>query len=96
MTEPEREKWERVRAKGHARFILRSFWLWGVPMCAIQFFGPYFYDALTHNPYQSPYQIFPSPVWSIIFDFAFWIFGFGFLIGEVTWQKREKDYLGKR
>jgi hypothetical protein len=61
-------------------------------MCAVQFVGQLLFDMLMHRPYLSPYHILPSPLWSIIFDLVFWIFGFGCLAGEVTWQRREKDY----
>jgi hypothetical protein len=91
MTASKRQKWERVRAKGHSCFIWRSFLLWGIPMCAVQIFGSFLYDMLTHKPY-APFQIFPSPVWSFVFDLLFWIFGFGYLTGEVIWQKQERDY----
>ena len=62
----ERQKWEQVRTRGHARFILRNFLRWGVPMCAVQFVGPFIYDTIMHRPY-APFAFFPSPVWNAIF-----------------------------
>jgi len=60
-------------------------------MCAAQILGQFIYDTLMDKPY-APFQIFPSPVWSFIFDLAFWIFGFGYLMGEGLWQKHERDF----
>jgi hypothetical protein len=60
-------------------------------MCAAQFLGQYLYATLRHQPY-APFQIFPSPVLSFIFDLAFWIFGFGYLMGESIWQKHEREF----
>jgi hypothetical protein len=92
MTTTQRQKWERIRAKGHARYIVRSFLSWGLPMWAVQILGPFLYDAIRHKPYEMPFQIFPSPVWSFVFDLLFWIFGFGWMMGEAMWQQHEKDY----
>jgi len=91
MTTTDRTKWERVRSRGHARFIWRSFLSWGVPMCVVQFLGQYLCATLTHQPY-APFQFFPSPVWSFIFDSASWIFFFGYVMGESIWQKHEREF----
>jgi len=91
MTTIERQKWERVRARGHARYILRSFLFWGVPMWAAQVFGIFLYDAIMHKPYVAPFQIW-SPVLDFVFDVALWIFGFGYVMGESIWQKHERDF----
>jgi hypothetical protein len=60
-------------------------------MCAAQLLTQFVYHMLKHEAY-APFQIFPSPVLSFIFDLAFWIFGFGYLMGEFTWRKQERDY----
>ena len=62
-----------------------------MPMWAAQFLGQFLFDTLRHQPY-APFQIFPSPVASFIFDLAFWIFGFGYLMGESMWQKHEREF----
>lgn len=91
MTTEQRQKWERARAKGHARYILRSFLVWGVSMWIVQTFGAFIYDALTYRAYAAPYQIW-SPVPDFIFSFILFVFGFGYVIGETTWQKQERAY----
>jgi hypothetical protein len=95
MNTMERQRWERIRMKGHARFIRWNFLSWGVPMFAVQLLGPYFYALLLHRPYHGPAQIVPSRVWCLAFDLGLWVFGFGYLMGEFTWRKREKEYLDK-
>ena len=91
MTTTPRQKWERVRAKGHAHYILRSFLFWGLPMWAVQTFGTFIYDAVLHKSYVTPFQIW-SPAVDFIFDLAVWVFGFGYLMGESLWRKQERDY----
>ena len=91
MTTTQRQKWERVRAKGHAHYILRSFLFWGVPMWIAQEFGTLIYDAVMHKSYVAPFQIW-SPVADFIFDLTLWVFGFGYVMGESIWQKQERDY----
>jgi hypothetical protein len=91
MTTIERQKWERVRARGHARYIFRSFLFLGVPMWAAQTFGPFLYDAIMHKPYVAPFQIW-SPALDFVSDMVWWIFGFGYLMGELMWRKHERDY----
>lgn len=93
LTATARTKWQRVRSKGRARFIRRSFLSWGLPMWAAQYLGQFLYATLSHQPY-TPFQIFSSPVLSFIFDLVFWIFGFGYLIGESMWQKQERESFG--
>jgi len=92
MTTAERQKWERVRAKGRARYIIRGFLVWGFSMWVFQTVGPLLYDAIRHKPYEMPFQLFPSPTWSFIFNAVSWIFGFGWLMGEGKWQQHEKEY----
>jgi hypothetical protein len=91
MTTIERQKWERVRIRGHARYILRSFLFWGAPMWAAQVFGIRLYDAIMHKPYTAPLQIW-SPALDFVFDSVLWIFGFGYLMGEYFWRKHERDF----
>src|SRR6266705_6974286 len=91
MTASERQDWESVRAKGHSRFILRSFLRWGVPMCALQFLGTFVYAVIRREPF-TLFPIFPWPVVNVVFLVLFWIFGFGYLMGEGLWQKHERDY----
>jgi hypothetical protein len=91
MTETQKYKWEKVRAKGHVRFILWSFLCWGVPMWAIQIFGPLLWDTIMQKRYSPPFQIW-SPVADFVFVLILWVFGFGYGMGETIWQKRENDY----
>jgi hypothetical protein len=91
MTAIERQKWERVRARGRARYIIRSFLSWGVPMWVAQTFGPLLYDAIMHKPHTPPFLIW-SPALDFVFDMVLWIFGFGYLMGESMWRKHERDY----
>ena len=60
-------------------------------MCAAQFLGSFLYDTIMQKPY-TPFPIFPSPVWNFIFLLVLWIFGFGYGMGEMLWQKQERDY----
>ena len=64
---------------------------WGVPMWAAQTFGTLIYDAVLHKSYVTPFQIW-SPTADFIFDFALWVLGFGYVMGESIWQKQERDY----
>ena len=91
MTSIERQKWESVRAKGHTRFILHSFLQWGVWMCVVQLVGTFLFDVVTHKSF-ALYPIFPWPVVNFVFFAVFWIFGFGYVMGEMIWQKQERDY----
>jgi hypothetical protein len=91
MTKIEKQKWERVRIRGHARYILRISLFWGVPMWAAQTFGPRLYDFIMHKPYTSPIQIW-SPALDFVFDMILFIFGFGYLMGKFMWAKHERDF----
>jgi len=91
MTKIERQKWEHIRAKGHARYIWRSILMWGVPMWAAQNYGSLLYDAIMHNPPPPRFHSY-TPTLDFVFDFALWIFGFGYGMGESMWRKHERDY----
>jgi len=91
MTTIQRQRWERVRAKGRTRYIMLNFLFWGLPMWAIQTFGPCLYDFALHKPY-TPSLLILSPAFDLVFDMVLWIFGFGYLMGAVLWGMREKDY----
>ena len=90
MTPTEKQNWELVRARGHAFYIVRSLVCWGIPFGAVVTFGPLLYDALAHTSYTP--QLLPWPVLNIVFGLVFCGALFGYLVGEGTWRKHERDY----
>jgi hypothetical protein len=90
MSPAERQKWESVRAKGHASFIVRSIVRHGILFAAFVTFGPLAYGAALHKPY-IPLAL-PWPILDISFNFMFTCLGFGYLLGEGGWRKNEKAY----
>jgi len=60
-------------------------------MCAVQFLGSFIFAVIRGEPF-SLAPISPWPVLNATFLVLFWICGFGYLAGELTWQKRERDY----
>jgi len=91
MTTPEKQKWERVRSRVRARYILRGILFYGVPMWFVQTFGIMIYHVIMHEPYVSHFQNMSSVVIFGI-ELALWIFGFGAMMGESLWQKRELNH----
>ncbi len=90
MTPSEKQVWDSVRARGHARFVLRSLVRWGVPFGVVVTFGPLLYDAAMHTSYTP--RVFPWPALDIVFGFVFCSALFGYLTGEGAWRKHERDY----
>lgn len=60
-------------------------------MCVVQLIGTFLFDAVRHEPF-SLYPIFPWPVVNFVFFVVFWVFGFGYMMGEAIWRHKEKDY----
>jgi hypothetical protein len=89
MTQSENQAWEKIRARGHARFILRhGVLLWGVPFGVVVTLGPFIYDVFTHHA--------TSSIRSMVAAFAFLTLAFGYGMGETEWRRREKAYLEDR
>ena len=89
MTQSESQAWEKIRARGRARFILRhGLLLRGLPFGIMVTLGPLIYDIFTH-------QVTPS-IWSMVAAFALLTLLFGCVMGETEWRRREKVYLGDR
>jgi hypothetical protein len=60
-------------------------------MCAAQFLGAFLYAVIRGESF-TLVPIFPWPVANVLFLVMFWIFGFGYLMGEGLWRKHERDY----
>jgi len=60
-------------------------------MFVVQLGGTYLFDTVMNKPFELP-LIFPWPTVNFMFYAVFWIFGFGYAMGEAIWQKKEKDY----
>lgn len=85
MSAFDREKWTNIRARGHARFIVRRGLLcWGVPFGLIVTLGPAFYALVTHTPTPS--------VWSMLASFTLLTLVFGYGMGETQWRRCERAY----
>jgi hypothetical protein len=85
MDDNEKHTWEQIRARGHGRFVVQHGILrWGIPFGLVVTFGPAFYDLLAHS-------VTPS-VWRLAGSFAFFTLGFGYLMGEGEWRRRERSY----
>lgn len=91
MTAKQRQKWQRIRAKGYARYILWNILTWGVPMWVAQNYGPRLFDVVIHKQYIPAPPIW-SPTMDFIFDLALWVFAFGYVIGDGMWYKNERHY----
>ena len=91
MTASERQDWERIRTKGHARFIfLGGLLRWGVPFGAVVIIGTLLYDFFTQTPYRP--LLLPWPIWNELGEFLILAFGFGYGMGETQWRRRERDF----
>src|SRR6266850_2881968 len=91
MNDSEKQSWEKVRARGHGRFILREGLLrCGVPFGVVVTLGPFVYDLITHQSYIP--LLLPWPVWNFVVELVFSISVFGYLFGEGNWRKNERDY----
>ena len=85
MTPSEKDAWEKVRARGHTRFILLGGVLrWGVLFGAISC-GPFLYDIATHN---APKAV----VWGMEADFVLFTLLLGYAAGEISWKRQEQAY----
>ena len=63
---------------------------WGVPFACFVVFGPLLYDLAMHKPYNP--RTLPWPALDIAFDFVLSTSVFGYLTGEGSWRKHERDY----
>src|SRR5438477_9677538 len=81
----DKQRWTQVRAKGHARFIIRQGLLrWGVPFGLAVTLGPFFYDLAIHAPTAS--------IWSMVGSLIVLTLTFGYGMGEREWRLGERAY----
>ena len=84
MTASEKQSWERERAKGYDRFLLRSLLRAGLPFGVLVTIIKCLFAIFSGHPI--------SPVSRIMVEFGFYVLGFGGLMGVGTWQRSERDY----
>jgi hypothetical protein len=84
MTKCEKQWWEKERAKGRDRYLLRAVLRAGLPFGILMLVGKILISALSHQPL--------SPAWRLFVEFGFYVLGFGGLMGVWTWQDKERDY----
>ena len=84
MTDAERQNWERTRAQGYDRFILRGIWPIGLPLGIGYIVVSQLVDLLRHRA--------PDPLWQIAIEAAFMVLVSGYLDAERRWRKAERDY----
>jgi len=81
----DKQAWDQIRTRGHARFIIRHGLLrWGVPFGLVVTLGQFLYDILTHAATPS--------LWSMVGSFIFLTLAFGYLSGEMEWRRCEGAY----
>ena len=81
----DKEKWMQIRARGHARFIVRHGLIrWGIPLGLVVTLGPFFCDLITHTPTPSAWSMAGSCTWLTL------VFGYG--MGETEWRRGERAY----
>ena len=80
-----KEKWTQIRARGHARYLMRrGFLFWGVPFGLVVTLVPFFYDLVTH--------VRTPSTWSMIGSFVLLTLVFGYGMGEAEWRRSERAY----
>jgi hypothetical protein len=79
----DKQTWSQIRAKGHARFIMRQIVRRGIPMGVIVTLGVILIHVLTHDA--------PTPGNLAIVFICFGI-GSGYLGGEREWKRCERIY----
>ena len=85
MTQTQKQWWEQERAKGEARYVLRVGLLrMGLPFAAIMTVVPLLNNVFTIEPIE--------PLWKLGVKFAFFVVGFGGMMGAMLWRDRERDY----
>ncbi len=84
MTQAERQSWEKIRAQGQDRFLVRFIcrrgWMAGT---AYTFFDVC-WSLLFHRPLQ--------PVWGLAIQWAAMSVVIGALVALQEWRARERDY----
>lgn len=87
MSDTEKQNWERIRAKGHAHFVIyHGLIRQGIPFGLTMTIGLFLGDILTHTPQPS--------AWARLGSFVFSTLVFGYGMSETQWKKKEKLYRG--
>ncbi len=87
MTESERQAWERERAQGRDKFILRGLLHNGLPFATV-FVTVYFLSDLFRHTIDSP----AFEVRILVATFLILVLGGGWGAGAQVWYKREREY----
>lgn len=88
MTGIETREWEKVRAEGRDRFVLREGILKrGSRDAAIAIAVWYLFHFLKHEPLPTTWDI-----WQAVIGFCIMTLVAGWLEGVALWQRREKEY----
>ena len=81
----DKQRWTQIRARGHARFIIRHGLLsWGVPFGLVVNLGSFVYDLASHAPTPS--------IWSMAGSATLLTLAFGYGMGETEWRRSERAY----
>lgn len=91
MTESERQSWEKERANGRDRFILRGIWKRGIRFAiifSVVFFG---LELLTNNTLSVRLGL-----WNCLVSMVVMTLAVGWCEGARIWYKREREFQAKK
>jgi hypothetical protein len=84
MTQSDKEQWEKERAKGYNRFLLRSITRVGLPFAALTTVLQLAVNLYGHRAI--------DPLWELAAKFGVFALGFGAWMGVLTWRGKQHDY----
>jgi hypothetical protein len=84
MKKFDKQIWSQIRAKGHARFVVRQVLQRGIPMGVFVTLGVFLFHIFTHS-------VTPTPG-NLAAIFICFGLAFGCFVGEKEWQRCERAY----
>jgi len=77
----DRQAWEKIRSKGHGRFVLRCVLTRGIPFGVFMVIGSVFFARSSELSARH------------LADFCIAVFAFGYLGAEMDWRRHESEFL---